>query len=212
MSSKPKVFTYHAAALSEKPPRPLYDYWKSGWEKNGWEPVLLTLEDAKKHPRFSDFDNHVRSLPTVNPVEYEVACYHRWLALEVVGGGLMVDYDVMNYGFMPSELAGNNQDVLFFDPGRVPCAVHATSQGAANIVDWIRRNNWDGTTQVGGRPHTSDMIILQRHNGHIRPLVAEAGTTYWMEAPLVHYANGAVYNLTAGRYNKPEAIKRYRPV
>jgi len=79
-----------SAAASAKPPptRDVYTYftrgagyekemeaiglWNASWTRAGWRPTVLTLADAKTHPRFKDFLAAFFDLPTNNRVEYEV--------------------------------------------------------------------------------------------------------------------------------------------
>ena len=63
----------------------------------------MGLKDAERHPLFREFDERTKLLPTVNPGDYELACYRRWLAVARAGGGFMSDYDVVNYGFKPTD-------------------------------------------------------------------------------------------------------------
>ena len=70
----------------------LVQEWKFYWYTAGWNPVVLSLGDAKKHP---DFD-HVWDVITEQGYNtYEVLCYIRWLAITAAGGGWMSDYDTL---------------------------------------------------------------------------------------------------------------------
>ncbi len=53
----------------------------------GWKPQILAERDARGHPQFEKYFNHFKALPSVNPNDYEVSCYIRWLALQQAGGG-----------------------------------------------------------------------------------------------------------------------------
>mmetsp|Transcript_13596 Transcript_13596/g.19002 ORF Transcript_13596/g.19002 Transcript_13596/m.19002 type:complete len:343 (-) Transcript_13596:135-1163(-) len=69
--------------------------WSRAWEAAGWRTQILTLEDAKKHPQFDYFNKTLHELPFDKTFqEYDILCFHRWLAMVEVGGGWMSDYDV----------------------------------------------------------------------------------------------------------------------
>ena len=107
-----KVFTYYMPVpelWSEKSQRALIDIWERSWRKQGWEPVVLTEDDAKKHPNYSDYKKKLWALPTEYGHEYEGSCFIRWLAVAMAGGGTMVDYDVINYGFLPSDVPADGK-------------------------------------------------------------------------------------------------------
>ena len=79
----------------------MMELWKAHWRGIGWEPRILTIEDAQRHPRYEEFQQKLELVPLwgkkragVNR-EYNMHCYTRWLAMAVVGGGWMSDYDVL---------------------------------------------------------------------------------------------------------------------
>ena len=78
----------------------LLKVWEEEWNAAGWDTRILNLEDAKKHPRFSEFHKKLEPihLKTLNVV-YNRLCYYRWLAMSSVGGGWMSDYDVLPMNF-----------------------------------------------------------------------------------------------------------------
>lgn len=64
----------------------LLELWKRAWYEAGWYPVVLTLEDAQRHPMFRDYENAFDSAK--NPLNvYNRMCFYRWLAMVTAGGG-----------------------------------------------------------------------------------------------------------------------------
>lgn len=90
--------------------------WKASWMKAGWDTVVLSRRHAEAHPAWAWFSDKVRTFPTINPPEYEFACFIRWLALanEMRPGevGVFGDYDVANCGFRPMDA------IRIHNPGR----------------------------------------------------------------------------------------------
>ena len=90
--------------MSEKSDDALIAAWKEEWRAAGWNPVVLTLEDAKKHPRYDEFAKTLERVPLMGKggkglnILYNQLCYYRWMAMAAVGGGWMSDYDVFPLG------------------------------------------------------------------------------------------------------------------
>lgn len=192
----PNVYTYFnpVPEMPHEQEHALIVLWQRSWRDSGFEPVVLTHLHAEAHPLFPEIDKLVRSFPTQNPKEYEVACWHRWLAFATVGGGLMTDYDVIARGFDPEFLVLPD-NVTVLDRGGVPCAVHATAEGAQEIVSAIAR----GPHPHNGK-HYSDMYWFQWKNfpkaGH---LTAPFGAADWKTAPAVHFSHGDVARERPGK-------------
>jgi hypothetical protein len=53
------------------------DAWSYAWASAGWATRVLTPDDAKKHPRFSELEARVAKLPVGENVEYFKMCYLR---------------------------------------------------------------------------------------------------------------------------------------
>jgi hypothetical protein len=96
-----KIHTYHDNIGRDQSALPLVYFWKERWERQGWEAVILGRDDAQKHPQWAQLATAYDRLPTVNGKPYEFACYVRWLAMEMAGGGWMTDSDVIPYDFKP---------------------------------------------------------------------------------------------------------------
>lgn len=69
----------------------LIQVWKQSWWDAGWDPRVLTEEDAKRHP---DYPNMRAMVEKIESGSYDKICFLRWLAMSAAGGGWMGDYDV----------------------------------------------------------------------------------------------------------------------
>jgi len=68
------------------------EVWKKSWREAGWNAIVLTLEDAKRHHSFEKFRDAFDNAD-YKTNEYNRMCFYRWLAVAASGGGWMSDYD-----------------------------------------------------------------------------------------------------------------------
>lgn len=76
----------------------LLEDFKAAWSEMGWEPRVITLEDAKRHPKYWQFEHDLRQVPLEHPnkpTERSRMLYLRWLAMAAVGGGWMAEVDTI---------------------------------------------------------------------------------------------------------------------
>jgi hypothetical protein len=187
-----KVYTYYQFLASWGDQGELMALWAESWRRMGWDPVVLNQGHARNHPQWVDFINRVQpKFNSINPAGYDEACWQRWLAFDVMGGGLMVDYDVINVNWRhPVTLPPG---VLILEQHRVPCAVAADSSGASNIVNHIMSHE---AAPRGG--HYSDMYMAQNNMLWPHDRVCREYDGYeWRGGNLVHVATGACHR--AGR-------------
>ena len=160
--------------------------WEANWRKRGWSTKVLTPANAAQHPRFREFlERCVNATPPENPAKYGVERWIRWLAFALDGGGLLVDFDVLNRAY-PQANIPNGTDIVILARESRPCAVLATKEGAERLVNDILAHKPPYTDHFsymyffmqGGKYPTSELCI-------------EAGDTDWQEAPLVHYSGNA---------------------
>lgn len=212
------VICFHrpVAAMAQDDPHfeALLRVWAHSWRSMGWRPFVVDPFDvAKRHPLYHPFFNRCFSLPTCNPKDYEMGCWLRWLAFEVLVEELRqplleVDSDVLNYALSPFSEAmfpKGAPDVLLLDGNCNACAVYANRAGAAKIVS--EAFAWNP-------PHeqASDMWFFgdfgKAHPEFVckPPLCGEFQAHYPWQLPLVHFATGAC----GGRGEaKKAAIERY---
>jgi hypothetical protein len=91
------VYTFFTPALGVEKELEAIQLWNASWSRQGWTTHVLSLADAKRHPRYKHFLAAFFDLPTANRLEVEIACYMRWVALAATpAGGVLSDYDVLN--------------------------------------------------------------------------------------------------------------------
>jgi hypothetical protein len=130
---KTKIYTYYEN-INFKQQDELVELWKKSWESNGFEPVVLGLEDAKRSAFYSEFVEKIQLLVleiTGKPIsKYGLSCYLRWLAYstqESTERFLASDYDVINTNFTPVQLIESKEKLCFMD-NLCPCLAYGTPE------------------------------------------------------------------------------------
>lgn len=146
----------HAAAGYESE---LLSRWRATWSKRGFNPVMLTEVDARRHPRFDEIDSVVSKLPTVNVPFFERACWLRWLAYDLSTPGLFTDYDVMNYSLTPDALP-SGEGLLPLEEPVSPGLFRSTVEGTTRFIDAIGSAECPIIGWKGGW-HACDLLLMQ---------------------------------------------------
>jgi hypothetical protein len=201
-----KVFTFYQpvdgkdAAAEED----LIALWSRSWELRGWTPVVLgqsSIPDTLENRRIV---SELKTLPSQNKKHLDLWCYLRWLAVAEQGGGVMSDYDVINYDFQPFEVGA----LTTWDRW-IPCLVSGTRDEFLRVVNWFRaeRRPWWSRLRAG---HTSDMLILQAHQADLvmRRDCVEYDLHGWETAKAVHFSNRGMK--AAGRMPRHVCIPQMR--
>ena len=212
-----EVFTYFDdfGTDSSKLHRKVLDLYIKNWSNQGFKVNVLSEREAKKHPDYRSYKRIVSHYPTVNGRQYEVACFLRWMALATVRGNLMTDYDVLNVDFdvwRYSDLVHNRNydgiEILNFDVGRVPCAIHIANSNASEellkILGSREMANRSETT-IDGRTHVSDMHMFSALAiGDLEPVCHLAD----MNFPLRHFSSDSSGGLL-GKIEKMQKLLMY---
>ena len=186
--------------------------WKEAWSSRGWNPVVLGPLDVMKHPKYAEYRKSFESFPTVNPKKYELLCFLRWLALDYVGGGLMVDYDVIPGRLVPADITDIRSEtskitVLQGKSDRyyaIPSALHAKGEALTKWISTMAGYKPDEKDVEGTRAHVSDQGVLNRmiQSGAewivVNQEVRSVGEEGWKGSALVHFSNGAVHKYRPG--------------
>tara|TARA_B110000495_G_C22950166_1_gene556443 strand:- start:452 stop:1207 length:756 start_codon:yes stop_codon:yes gene_type:complete len=103
-----KIYTYYQE-IGKCHEQELIDLWKISWSRQGYEPIVLNLQDAKKHPYFKTFNTEMRKIfkeiTNKEIGDYGMSCYVRWLAYATQNEEkfYVSDYDAININFPITE-------------------------------------------------------------------------------------------------------------
>ena len=191
----------------------LNDIWHESWRKYGWEPRVSNHTWLPDHPRHEEVQDHVKTLPTVNPRNYEEACYLRWLPAETSGARFFTDMDVICNGLRPEHLEAlcQTKAVSLIHNG-CPAAVYMPPHFP--IHEWILRYKPHHAWPENGQPHCSDQNMFLWLVQHKREsfvsidLCKDYGDKGWESAPLIHFPTGACARHGGGRH-KRQIIKDF---
>lgn len=131
-----KIYTYYQD-LDFSAQQELIDLWKISWSRQGYEPIVLHLEDAKKHSYFEDFNLEMRrifkEIIGKEITDYGMSCWFRWLAYASVNKSnekfYVSDYDAININFPIVE----PNDKLNLLCGNCPFIASGTSKQFENL-------------------------------------------------------------------------------
>jgi hypothetical protein len=89
----------------------LLSFWRESWYQAGWDPIVLSLHDAQRHPEYRTLQS---KLDTLQLDAFNKLLFTRWLAMGSAGGGWYVDYDVFPlHDDMPRELPNNGTMTVY---------------------------------------------------------------------------------------------------
>jgi len=100
-----KIYTYYED-INHYGQNKMLSIWTTSWQKAGFDPIVLRIEDAKLHNFYNEFVQKIKELhfeimnEQISP--YGLSCYVRWLAYCTRSGEFYVsDYDCVNNGLKP---------------------------------------------------------------------------------------------------------------
>jgi hypothetical protein len=207
----------------------LIKLWKKSWSDNGWNPIVVSLEDAKRHPRYNEIDlkDYSSNLykHSINGPDYLELCYSRWFAY-ACNDGFWSDYDVINYGFTPEDA----QHLVQYDPAfidNIGSCGFATLKGHELIIEGfveaIKKDTIVNDILFLQEKHRwkkdiSDMHINRRAGSPIKFIRNELccdnfSNNEWRNFSLVHYHNELWNYFDKNKYQtRSEFIQKEHPV
>jgi len=134
-----KIYTYYQnmnhSDQNDAIQNELIDLWKISWSRHGYEPIVLNLEDAKKHSYFETLNTEMRRIfkeITNNEIsDYGMSCWFRWLAYatQTEEKFYVSDYDAINVNFPITE----PNDKLHFMDSACPFLASGTPKQFENL-------------------------------------------------------------------------------
>jgi hypothetical protein len=154
--SPPIIYTfYHPVAespngrgtgMTQESDDQMIHLWAQQWKEIGWDPRILNLTHARMHPKYQEYYNKIENIPLLGKnkagvnKEYNMYCYLRWLAMVVVGGGFMSDYDVIPIRQLDSTVGSFTVYSSGNDGRGIPCLMSGTEEEWSNMAFAIVQN------------------------------------------------------------------------
>ena len=164
----PVIYTFYSPKLNVKGEKKddgyehdkLVHVWKTLWKEAGWDPKVLTLDDAKKHPDFVKYSDILLNsiYPHLCDQCYDTLCFLRWLAMAAHGsGGWTSDYDTFPMGITVEtgiNLPNNGRFTSY--------QVHIPALMSGSAEEWERVSHLVlDQVAIGKEGHLSDMMALK---------------------------------------------------
>jgi len=207
--SRTTVLTFYEPSdyTSQTESAALLEVWRDGWKSRGWNPVVLSSRDAIKHARFREIMAHVQLLPHIGHDSAHANRFMRWLALARLGGGLMVDYDLIPANFTPHDLPDGSAAIIDAESAQL-CGLRLSREDAARWLDAILR--YVARQEDAG--NVTDLTVFQNaiELAEVENIEARAYgiADGWAEARLVHFSESAVNKMKPGT-RKSVAVDGY---
>jgi len=184
------VFTYFSTStdLGHGESSHVIELWKQGWASRGWNPVVLRLMEASRHPKFALLKAALATLPYVGDKAEQAGLFYRWLALDTVGGGLLVNMDQLPNAFTP-ERAGSralDRDTL------------------AVLIDSFINYTVKPEDVLNGAGHVTDLSVM----GKAMPAV-DFGAPGYKEAEIVSFSDKAIIASNQRGRRKSDVMQSY---
>jgi hypothetical protein len=161
-NGRPIMYTFYTyidnrkeTGMSNDANQRLIEAWKEEWNRHGCETQVLGVETAQRH---SDFQRYNAMLDALEITTYERYCFLRYLAMAVVSGGWMCDYDTFplhpHDGVIPND--GKLTVHEYSKNGGVPSLV----SGSKEEFNRIAKILFENAVQHKRETHWSDMFAL----------------------------------------------------
>lgn len=191
----------------------LLEAWREAWKSRGWNPVVLSMRDATAHGRFKTIAARIESLPYIGSKQAHLFRFARWIALARMGGGLMVDYDLVPEQFTPHNLPTGPLAIID-DSSKKLCGLRFDRETVGKWLDAIESYDPTPDDVVDEKPCVTDATVLTAAEdalGIVRPTNFVAATPAdedWPVPMVIHFSESAIQKRKAG-VRKSEAIETY---
>lgn len=147
--------------------------WEDVWRKAGWEPVVLTHDDAKRHPNYRRYNSILTNSKHFEGGRdrYGYFCYIRWLAVAASGGGFMSDFDTFPLHLQPTFQLPNDGKFTGYQracPNLVSGSMPEWNRVIGLIFRSFERNK--------DKDHWSDMFAAQEIYFNVQAFLSEDTT------------------------------------
>lgn len=137
--------------------------WAYAFYAHGFYPIVLNKNSIRTRTNLDELVKTFSSFPTVNPKNYELNCYLRWIALAERGGGILMDYDILPMLHSNSkqliELKNSTHRQLITYKNSIPMIARGNVRQINKWIDYMLNFNLSNTNLINGKRHISDMIM-----------------------------------------------------
>jgi hypothetical protein len=131
----------------------MINVWKQKWQDAGWNPIVLTMENAKAHVAYQDV---LEALPN----DGGARALH-WLSVAQAGGGWFSEHDVFPLNKAKLEILPNEGNLTVWE-NVVPSLVSGSStefaRGAQLLAETIK----------GGGKHSAILALVQLSRNNLK--------------------------------------------
>lgn len=188
--SRTTVFTYYTTTtdVGHGQSNEVLELWKQGWQSRGWNPVVLRLMEAARHPKFAALKAALATLPYVGNKDEQAGLFYRWLALDTMGGGLLVGIDQLPNAFTPEKAMTRAVDKETL--GKLIAAFIGYTVKPEDVLN--------------GAAHVTDLSV----SGVAVPAV-DFGASGYREAEIVTFSDKAIIASSQRGRRKSEVMQDY---
>jgi len=133
-----KIYTYYEDIKhNSEYQQSMLKLWQISWQNSGFEPIILSPQDATKHSFYEEFIERLKNLHIQimgRPITaYGLSCYIRWLAYSTQYDKYFYvsDYDCCNNGLEPFI----HTEKLYFMDADCPCFVSGKPNQFENLCN-----------------------------------------------------------------------------
>lgn len=179
------VFTYEHQRANNPSITAKYDLWAESWRSRGWNPIKLSQRDAIRHPRYTEILANLKTMRFLNDPAEMIARLVRWAALDAMGGGLMVDPEVMPNNFNPNHFDWKPA-LLNSDNATGILAACMNKQSLGTFLEAMRKYPVDPETRL----MAPELAILKASGLFKKPkiMVSVSGEENWRSARMVCFS------------------------
>ena len=184
----------------------LVDLWRESWSDNGWNPIVLSIDDAKSHPEWSNMqisnpgnplysniphEEHIERFNSKKALEYHMSCHNRLFAycnyVSKNQTTLYADFDVINYRLTPEKIACIPDDTVI---GYARCVVKLSEVGANDMINALKKQMTDPNPKLRHDLEVCETYCTTFTNGFLPHCVRHQYEDCKTKADFVHYHGG----------------------
>lgn len=192
--SKRTVFTYEHQRPNNSATSTKYQLWYEAWKSRGWNPVKLSLRDAIRSPKYAAVKEVIDKLKVGSTQPDMVERLTRWVALDSIGGGFMVDSEVLPNNFSPEHLKATSATFETTDA----FGILGASLDRKSLAEFLEKlRTFLVNSEIRLAAPELDILKTCDGIGTVDTKIAVYGELNWRMAPLVCFSQSEMQRVGA---------------